>query len=146
MVFFIDAHLLKNCPGLFVLGRQLLQMFVQVLADLMLGRRYETKADLVADQPGNRADTERHAVKQWIQHAGVAAQLMDALFTPDQMIDLFFSRVLHGCAYLRQLGGQRLSLIQRLGADFAGMVDAHQTGDMAGVFVAHLGFRLQNRR
>jgi hypothetical protein len=31
VVFFVDAHLLKNRPGLFVLGRQLLQVLVQCL-------------------------------------------------------------------------------------------------------------------
>ena len=65
----------------------------------------------------------------------MAAQLMNALFAPDQMVDFLFGGVIHGGAHLRQLGGQGLTLIQRLGADFAGMVDAHQTGDVSGVLV-----------
>ena len=58
MMLFIDAHLLKNRPGFFVLGRQLLKVFVQVFADLMLGGSNETQADFVADQPGDRANPE----------------------------------------------------------------------------------------
>ncbi|MMZ67586.1 hypothetical protein D1872_301820 [compost metagenome] len=65
-MFFIYAHLLQNRPGFLVLSRQLLQVFIQVLAHLMLGRRDESKADLVADQSGHRTNTERHPVKQRI--------------------------------------------------------------------------------
>ncbi|MCY1403145.1 hypothetical protein D9M71_183120 [compost metagenome] len=119
-------------------------MFVQVFAHLVFRCRHEAQADFVADQAGHGANSERHAIKQRIEDAGVAAQLMDALFAPDQMIDFFFGGVFHGSTHLRQSGGQRLPLIQRLGADFAGMVDAHQAGNVARVFVAHFRIRLHD--
>ncbi|KTC40931.1 hypothetical protein AO260_31025 [Pseudomonas sp. ABAC21] len=76
----------------------------------------------------------------------MTAQLADALLTPGKMVNFFFGRVLHRCAHLRQLGGQGLTLIQRLGTDFAGMVDAHQAGDMARLGGAHLGIGLHDGR
>jgi len=54
--------------------------------------------------------------------------------------------MLHGLAYLGQLGGQGLALVQRLGTDFAGVVDAHQAGDMAGLLLIELGVRLDDGR
>ncbi|MNL70806.1 hypothetical protein D3C87_1958620 [compost metagenome] len=87
------------------------QVFVQVLADLIFRRRDKPQAHFVADQPRNRANPERHAVEQRVENAGVAAQLMDALLAPDQMVDFFFGGMFHGSAHLRQLGGQGLTLI-----------------------------------
>ncbi len=64
------------------------------------------------------------------------------------MVDLLLGGFLHRLADLGQLGGQRLALVQRLGADLAGVVDAHQAGDMAGVFLAQfaIGFHDGRRR
>ncbi|MNF82839.1 hypothetical protein D3C84_651500 [compost metagenome] len=60
----------------------------------------------------------------------MAAQLADTLLAPGQVIDFLIGGMLHGAAHVRQLGGQRLTLVQRLGAYFARVVDAHQAGDM----------------
>ena len=65
VVFFIDAHLLEDGPGLFILGRQLFQVFIQMLAHLMFRRSDKAKADLVTDQAGSGADTKRQTIKQW---------------------------------------------------------------------------------
>ena len=63
MLFFVDTHLLKNCPGLFILRRQLLKMLVQMLAHLIFSRCHEPQADFVANQAGSGAYPEGHAVK-----------------------------------------------------------------------------------
>ncbi|MDT4869608.1 hypothetical protein FQZ97_1046480 [compost metagenome] len=60
------------------------------------------------------------------------------------MVDFLVRRVFHGLADIRQLGGQRLSLVERLGADFAGVVHPHQASDMASVFFAQLRVRLHD--
>ncbi len=117
-----------------------------MLDHLILGGGDEAQADAVADQPGHCADAKRQAVEQRVEHARVAAQFADALLAPGQVIDLLVGGMLHGLAYLRQLGGQRLALIERLGADLAGVVDAHQAGDMAGLVVAQRRLVLQDRR
>jgi hypothetical protein len=136
----------QGSPGTFIFGWQLLKVFVQMLAHLIFGRCNEPQADLVADQPGDRTNPERHAIKQRIEHAGMAAQLMNALLAPDQVVDFFFGGMLHGGTHFRQLGGQGLTLVQRLGADFTGVVDAHQAGNVPSVFIAHLRIRLHDGR
>jgi hypothetical protein len=65
----------------------------------------------------------------------VAVQLANALLAPGQVVDFFFGGMLHGLAHLGQLGGQGLALVQRLGADFTGVVDAHQAGDVAALLL-----------
>jgi hypothetical protein len=76
----------------------------------------------------------------------VAAQLVNALFAPGQVVHFLLGGVLHGLAHVRQFGRQRLALIQRLGADFAGVVDPHQAGDVTAVLVAERLSRAQQRR
>ena len=58
MVFFIDAHLFKDGARLFIFGRQLLKMLIQMLADLMLRRGDKSEADFIADQTCGGADTK----------------------------------------------------------------------------------------
>ncbi|MNO97124.1 hypothetical protein D3C76_888210 [compost metagenome] len=76
----------------------------------------------------------------------MAIQLAYALFAPGQVVDFFLGGVLHGFAYLGQFGGQCLALVQRLGADFAGMVDAHEAGNVAALGVIQVGIRLDDGR
>ncbi|MCY1457008.1 hypothetical protein D9M71_742650 [compost metagenome] len=112
----------------------------------MLGGGDKTQADLVADQAGQCADAERHAVEQWVEYAWMATELTDTLFAPGQVVNLFFGRVLHGLAHLWQLGGQGLALVQRLGADFTGMVDTHEAGYVAGLGIVQGDIRLDDGR
>lgn len=76
----------------------------------------------------------------------MAAKLANTLLAPGQVVDLFFGGVLHGLAHLRQPGGQGLALIERLGADFTGMVDTHEPGHMAGLRFVQGNVRLDDRR
>src|SRR5690606_34151840 len=43
-------------------------------------------------------------------------------------------------------GGERLALVERLGADLAGVVDEHQSGDVALALLVQFDLRLQQRR
>ena len=67
MVFFIGAHLLKNRSGFFVFGRQLFQVLIKVLANLMFCRCDKTEADFIADQAGGSANSEGSITAQSIQ-------------------------------------------------------------------------------
>ncbi len=146
MLRFILAHLLQDRPGLLVVGWNLLQVFVEMADHLILGGGDEAQADPVADQTGDRADSERQTVKQRVEHAGLAAELADTLLAPGQVIDFLVGGMFHGRAHLRQLGGQCLALIKRLGANLASVVDAHQTGDMLGLLFIEFRFWLHHRR
>ena len=57
------------------------------------------------------------------------------------MIVLFLGRAFHAAAGLRQLRRQGLTLVEPLGTDFAGMVDAHQARDIATLLVPEFGVR-----
>ncbi|MCY1180900.1 hypothetical protein D9M73_213730 [compost metagenome] len=76
----------------------------------------------------------------------MAVQLANALLAPGQVVDFFLSGMLHGLAHFGQLGGQGLALVQRLGADFTGMVDAHQPGNMAGLLLVQVNVWLDDGR
>ena len=76
----------------------------------------------------------------------MAAELADTLFAPGQVVDFFLGGMLHGAAHLGQFGGQRLALVQRLGAHLAGVVDAHQAGDVASGLGVELGLGLDDGR
>ena len=71
----------------------------------------------------------------------MAAQLVQAVFTPNQMVNFFGGRLLHGVAGAVVFSGKCLALIQRLRAHFAGMIDAHQPRNMLA-----LGFMPSERR
>jgi len=141
-----SSHLLENGAGFVVACRELAKMLVQVLADLIFSSSDEAQADAIADQTGRGANPERQPVEKRIEHAGVAAQLADALFTPGQMVDFLIRRLFHRPTYLREASRQGLALVQRLSADFAGVVDAHQAGNVAGLALAEFGLVLQDRR
>ena len=119
-------------------------MFVEVLAHLILRRRNEPQADAVADQAGGGADTEGQAIEEGVEHAGMAAELADALFAPGQVVDLLVGRLFHRFAHTRQARSQRLALVERLGTDLAGMVDAHEAGHVASFAFAQFGVRLDH--
>ena len=56
------------------------------------------------------------------------------------------SGMFHGGAYVRQPGGEGLALVERLGADLAGVVDTHQAGDVLGLQFIQFGFGLDDGR
>ena len=76
----------------------------------------------------------------------MAVQLANALFAPGQVVHFFLGGVFHGLAHFGQLGGQGLALVQRLGADFTGVVDTHQPGNMAGLLFVKVDVRLDDGR
>lgn len=76
----------------------------------------------------------------------MAVQLANALLAPRQVVDFFLGGMFHGLAHFGQLGRQGLTLVQGLGADFTGMVDAHQPGNVAGLLFVQVGVWLDDGR
>src|SRR3546814_4903385 len=112
VLLLVLAHLLENGAGFVVACRELARMLVQVLADLIFSSSDEAQADAIADQTGRGADPERQPVEKRIEHAGAAAQLADALFTPGQMVDFLIRRLFHRPTYLREASRQGLALVR----------------------------------
>ena len=73
----------------------------------------------------------------------MAAELLQAAFTPGQMIAFFLRCGLHALTHLRQFGCECLALVQRLCTHFAALVDAHQTCGMTAFVVAQVCGRRQ---
>ncbi len=105
-------------------------MLAEVAADLLFGGGNKAEADFIADFASDGTNAEGEGIKRRIQATGVAAEIFNAFFAPDQVVDFFFGRVLHCFAYFRQFRCQGLTLIQRLCTDFTGMVNSHQPGSM----------------
>ena len=127
----VGLHLLKNGAGAQVAFRYLIEMGFQVFDHLIFRFRHKAQAPAVADQAGGGTHCIAHGVEQRIKFAGHAAQFLNALLTPGQMVFLFPGGLFHGVANMRQAGGACLPLIQRLGAHFTGMVNTHQPQHMA---------------
>ena len=69
MLCFVLAHLLENGSGFLIPGWQLAEVIVQVLADLVFGRRDKAETDAVADQPG-RAPMPKEGHRNRVEHTG----------------------------------------------------------------------------
>ena len=108
----------------------------EVLLDLPFGFGEESEIPAVAEQAGGGADGERARIPQRVEQAEPSIQLADALGAPGQVV-LFLAR----CAIERLPRGriarrERLPLIERLRANFADVVDAHQRRGVRTLFLA----------
>jgi hypothetical protein len=52
------------------------------------------------------------------------------MFAPGQVVEFFIGGLLHAVANLYPFCGERLTLIETLGTDFAGVVDTHQASNV----------------
>ena len=68
-------------------------MSLEVLADLVFRCRDETEAQLVAEHSGHGTHREREAVPKRIQDARVAAERVEALAAPREVILFFLCRI-----------------------------------------------------
>ncbi len=123
---FIVPHLLDHGARKLIIGRQPIQVAVQMLLDLAFGLGHETQAHAIAGTSGQQPDGECAAVPEWIQQAGTAAELLDAGLRPRQVVGLFARSLLEHRAQGRIARRQRLGVVQRLGADFTDVIDPHQ--------------------
>ncbi len=93
---------------------------------LTLGLRQKTQIPFIPQQPGQRADSQRAAIPQRIEQAQMPAQIMHPPRSPGQMLGLLLRRLPQFFLDYRVARGQRLPLIQSLGANLAAVVDPHQ--------------------
>src|SRR5690348_308435 len=106
---------------------------------LALGLDHEPEAPAVAGQRGRRPDCEAARVPERVQEARAIVQFLQSPGAPSQMVGFlggrgFKVRPRRGIA--RERG---LPVVQRLRADLAGMVHAHQPGDVAASLRVQLG-------
>src|SRR5690606_31276778 len=117
---FVDQHLFHHRTTPQILLGQFGEVTLEVAADLVFRGGNEAKAYTIADQSRSGTDSKRQTVPKGIEVAGVAAQLVNTLLTPDQVIHLLSGGLFHLNPDIGQSGSEGLTLIKRLGADFPG--------------------------
>ena len=130
MLRFFVAHGFDDSPALGILGGQAIEVFVEVCANLALGFGNETQAPFVAQQAARRADCVGAGVPDRTQATRFLAELLNALFAPGQVIEFLRGSVLHLLLNSLVASDRRVTLIQGLRSNFAGMVHAHETRRM----------------
>src|SRR5207253_2099932 len=84
----------------------------------------------VAADTGNQPDRERPGVPEKIRVARPRTELYQTLLRPRQMVFLLTRGHCETAADLGIARNKRLRAVERLGADFAGVIDPHQAGGM----------------
>ena len=103
-----------------------LEVAAEVFFHLAFGLGKESEIPAIAQRAGGRAHGEGSRVPERIEQARPAAELLDALGAPGEVVLLFQRRLLQRQPVAGLARGQRLALVERLGADLADVVDAHQ--------------------
>ncbi len=124
----IVGHLFQYGPAFLILFGKFFQMVVQMRFDLPLGFRDEPEAGPVAGQPGERAQRDAAGVPERRQQTDAATQFIDASGAPRKVVAFLQRRCLEHGTRVGCPGGKRLTRVQRLGGNFAGVIDTHQRG------------------
>jgi hypothetical protein len=127
MAGLVVAHLRDDRTTLRIGHRQPLDVRGQMLFDLALGLDDEAEVGAIAGDAGRQADRERSRIPERIQKRRSRAELGQPLLRPRQMVLLVPGRGSVARADVGVARDDRLRCVQRLRADFACMVDTHQT-------------------
>lgn len=127
----VRFHLQKYGATGVVCCRQVLQVTLYMALNLALGFGDEPEADGIAGESSHRPDQYGAAIPEGPEYAGFGPQIAQSLSAPDEMIALFTSGAEQKRTYRGVGGNQSLAVIQRLGRDFTGVIDAHQARRMA---------------
>src|SRR6185369_2364580 len=106
--------------------RQPAEVAMQMLLDLPLRLDDEAQAQRVARAAREQADAKGAGVPERVEQAGAIAEIAQPLLGPRKMIGLVASRRLEVLPQSRITRGQRLRGIERLRADLAHMIHAHE--------------------
>ena len=123
---FVVAHGLDDGPAAKIVGGQLFEMALEMTFDLALGLGHEPQAGAVSEQRGKGADAERSRIPKGVEHAGSATEFLEPRFAPGEVVGFLAGGVEHELPDFGVAREQGLGVIQGLGGDLAGMIDAHQ--------------------
>jgi hypothetical protein len=110
---------------------QLRHVLRQMLLDLSLGLDDKSQVRAVAADAGGKPDGERARIPERVRIAGPRAELRQTLLRPRQVVFLLARGRCKAPPDLGIARDERLRAVERLGTDFAGVIDAHQAGGMA---------------
>src|SRR5438477_5221388 len=101
-------------------------MAVEMALELVLGLREEAHAPAIAREPGDEAETERARVPQRIEQARARVEVFEPVAAPREVVTLLGGGALQRVPHLGIARDERLAAIERLGADLARVVHAHE--------------------
>ena len=127
----VGLHGLEDAPRMRVAGRQAGEVLVEVGLDLALGLDHEAQVPAVAAQAGGHADGIAAGVPQRVEQARPAVEGGEAPGAPGQVVGFLLRRFQQLGAHRRVACHRGLAAVQGLGADLAGVVHPHQSGDVA---------------
>jgi len=127
---FLIAHLFDDRTALNILGRQAVEMTVQVRADLAFRLCDEPQAPFIAQYAAGGTDRERAGIPEGTQPAHILAKLLETLLAPGQVIKFLIGSVLHLRLNAFVPGNRRVSLVQGLRRHLTRMIDTHQPSRM----------------
>ncbi len=132
MANLVLAHLLDDLAAAGIVGGQSFQVAMQVAFHLRLGLREEAEAPSVAGHSGCHAEREGSCVPERIQQARTRVEIVEPCPAPREMVALFRRGGLQCDANALIARDERLAAVERLRADLAGVVHAHQArGELA---------------
>ena len=140
MPLLVFQHLLQDQLGLPVGIGQGFQMAAQMAGYPLFCCVHEAQAHPITDQSCCRSHGQGSAVENGVEGAGSGTEFVESLLAPHQVVDLFLRGLLHFRAGTGGFRGECLALVKGLGADFTGMVYAHQAGDVLALPLREIGF------
>ena len=115
-----------------------------VTLNLRLGLGEESHAPAIAGEPGHHSQRERACIPERVEQARPCVELAQPAAAPCKVVALLGSGLAQRGAYARIPREERLPAIERLRADFARVVHAHEPRGKPRV--ATLGCALRRRR
>ena len=92
--------------------------------DLAFGFGDKAEAHIVADRAGDQSDQGAARVPERVEDAAAAAEFLETVSTPRQVVALFLGGLPQVLSGLRRTREYRLSVVECLCGDLSGVVDA----------------------
>lgn len=122
----VPGHLLQNPAALRVGFGELAEVVVEVSFDLAFRFGDEAEAHIVSDRAGDQADHGAARVPERVEDAAAAAEFLEPVSTPRQVVALLPGGLPQVPSGLRRTREYGLSVVECLCGDFSGVVDAKQ--------------------
>src|SRR5690606_35319698 len=125
---FFLAHCLEYRAAAPIAGGQPVEVAGQVLFDLALGFGDEAERPAIAEDAARGADQPRAGEPERAEQARRGLELAQALFAPGEVIALLVGGVPQVRRRLGALRDRRMTFVQALRRDLAGVVHTHEGG------------------
>src|SRR5262249_3800740 len=116
-------------------------MAVEMGHDLALGFGEKSEIDSIAQQTRCRPDRKRSCIPQGVEQALASTEILEAALGPGEVLRLLARCLFEGRPGIRVARSERLALVERLRADFSGVIYPHQRCRVAALSCRQLVLR-----